>query len=320
MAIFAATNGNDPLFAPVDGANCPDLGANAQSLSQKAMASSELLMKGNIRIFLPVPSNAQYKIRILRDPYGCEKSAEYGLPAGIISMYRRVLNATNLTRNAVAVPSPAPQGDIMWDGREPTLESQFRDATLGHAQASTPPSNAEIDQGVDFETGLFTAQEFDRKVGSLSTLPAAGGPINLSLLGPPNVPEPSAVFTQYQGWVASANASRASINRGETIFNSKLFIVNGVAGFNDAISNGVPLFGSVPGPLTVTCSTCHNSIDVGSDTIGGPRHLGIGDNSSADKSGFQSTATALPPTPDQPLLAFDCPVGSIPYFSDQVTI
>ncbi len=320
MAIFIATNGKDPLFAPVDGANCPDKGAAATSLSQKATASSQLLTKGNIRIFLPVPSNAQYKIRILRDPYGCENSTTYGLPTGVISMYRRVLNSTNLTRNAVAAPAPALQGDIMWDGREPTLQSQFRDATLGHAQASTPPSDAQINQGVAFETGLFTAQDFDRHAGSLSTVPAAGGPINLSLLGAPNAPEPSPIFTQYQGWVASTNASQASINRGETIFNTKTFVVNGVAGFNDAVVGGVPVFGGVPGPVTVACSLCHNNLDVGSDTIGGPRHLGIGDNSSADKSGFQTDATVLPPTSDQPLFAFDCPVGSIPYFSNPVTI
>jgi hypothetical protein len=232
-------------------------------------------------------------------------------------MYRRVLNSTNLTRNAVAGPTPAPQGDIMWDSREPSLQSQFRDATLGHAQASAPPSDSQINQGVTFESGLFTAQELDHKAGSLSTLPATGGPIALSLLGAPNVPATAPQFTQYEGWALSPSSAQASINRGETVFNTKLFTVNGVAGFNDAASVvGLPF----PGPVTITCSTCHNNLNVGSDTIGGPRHLGIGDNSSADKSGYQTTATALPPTSDQPLFAFDCPVGSIPYFSNPVQV
>ncbi len=315
--IFTATRGTDPLFSPVDGMNCPSLEADVTSISQKAAASSQLLTKGNIRIFLPVPSNAQYKVRILRDPYGCETSSRYGLPSGVISMYRRVLNATNLTRNAVAAPTPAPQGNIMWDGREPTLQSQFQDATLGHAQAKTPPSSAQINQGVSFETGLFTAQGYDSKAGSLSTFPAMGGPVFLSLLGAPNVPAPVPQFTQYEGWGVSLNPAQASIARGETVFNTKVFVVNGVAGFND-IANvfGLPL----PGPVPLTCSACHNNFNVGSDTLGGPRHLGIGDNSSADKSGYQTTATALPPTSDQPLFAFDCPVGSIPFFSNPVTI
>src|SRR5438874_1358707 len=59
--IFNATQGNDPLFAPVDGANCPDVGAAAVTLEDKAAASSQLLTKGNIRVFLPVRSNAEYQ-------------------------------------------------------------------------------------------------------------------------------------------------------------------------------------------------------------------------------------------------------------------
>jgi cytochrome c peroxidase len=318
QAIFFMTQGTDPLFAPVDGANCPDAAAAAQSPFQKAVASSQLLLKANIRVFLPVPSNAQYKVRIVSDPYACESSPKYGLPSGMLSMYRRVLNATNLTRNAQTGPPPAPQGAIMWDGREPTLQSQFLDATLGHAQASTPPSTTQINQGVTFETGLFTTQSFSSRAGSLSTLPAAGGPINLSHIGPPNVPEfviPLA-FNQYEGWALSSNSAQASINRGETIFNTRNFTIDGVAGFNDAAPSVVP----VSGPVTGNCSTCHNNLNVGADTVGGGRHLGIGDNSSVNKNGPQATATALPPTSDQPLFAFDCPVNSIPFFSNPVTI
>ena len=203
----------------------------------------------------------------------------------------------------------------MWDGREPSLESQFRDATLGHARAAAPATSGQINQGVQFETGLFTAQTFDSQAGSLSAPPATGGPIAVSTLGAPNVPSPSVAFTQYQGWAGSRNSMQASIYRGENIFNNRSFVVNGVAGFNDVVSL-VPL----PGPVTLTCSTCHNNLNVGSDTIGGPKPLGIGDNSASDKSGFQTTATFLPPTSDQPLFAFDCPVGSIPYFSNPVKI
>lgn len=311
-AIFFATKGTDPLFAPVDGANCPDVGAAATTLSQKAAASSQLLTKANIRVFLPVPANKEYQVAILHDPYGCENSSKYGLPKNMLSMYRRVLNATNLTKNAQVGPPPSPQGTIMWDGREPNLQSQFTDATLGHAQASTPPSTFEVTQGVEFETGLYTAQQVDNRAGNLSTPPALGGPKNLSLIGAPFVPDPviPLAFNQFDGWAASTNAAQASINRGETIFNTRTFTIRGVAGFNDA-GPGNPAANS-------TCSTCHNNLDVGADTVSGGRHLGIGDNSSADKSGNQTTATALPPTSDQPLFAFYCPVGTIPFFSNPV--
>ena len=314
VATFLATKGTDPLFAPVDGANCPDEGAAAKTLYEKAKASSQLLTKANIRVFLPVPASAEFKVKILHDPYGCENSSKYGLPSGMLSMYRRVMNATNLTRNAQVGPPPAPQGTIMWDGREPSLQSQFTDATLGHAQASNPPSTLQVTQGVEFEVGLFTTQEFDNHAGSLSAAPALGGPKNLSLLGAPFVPDPSIplAFDQYQGWDVSTNAAQASINRGETIFNTRTFTINGVSGFNDAGPSG-------PRPNS-TCSTCHNNLDVGADTVSGGRHLGIGDNSRVDKSGNQTTATVLPPTSDQPLFAFYCPVGSIPFFSNPVTI
>lgn len=203
QAIFSATQGEDPLFAPVDGAVCPNIGAQAKTLSEKAAAASQLLSNANIRIFLPIPANAQFKVRILQDPYGCENSTQYGLPSGVTSMYRRVPNASSLTRNAQIGPPPSLQGAIMCDGREPSLQSQFLDAALDHAQASTPPSSAQINQGVAFETGLFTAQEVDNNAGSLSTLPAAGGPINLSRIGVPNVPEFEIPFSfiQYEGWV-----------------------------------------------------------------------------------------------------------------------
>jgi hypothetical protein len=269
-------------------------------------------------VFLPVPKNAGYKVRVIKDPYGCENSKKYGLPAGILSMYRRVINATNLTRNAQIDPNNggiSQQGTIMWDGREPNLQSQFVDATLGHAQAKAPPTAAQVNQGVNFEIGLFTTQSYDKKAGSLSGNGALGGPRNLSLIGAPFVPQPTTplTFNMYDGWVApTATASQASINRGQTIFNTRTFTINGVAGFNDAVVSG-------PAPGS-TCSTCHNNFDVGADVVPGGRHLGIGDNSSADKSGSQTTATALPPTSDQPMFSFLCPLGSINFFSNPVTV
>jgi hypothetical protein len=275
------------------------------------------LTKGNIRIFLPIPATAQFRVVILHDAYGCEISPTYGLPAKMISMYRRVMNSTNLTRNAQAGPPPSTQGAIMWDGREPSLQSQFTDATLGHAQGKTPPSTLQVTQGVAFESQLFTAQSLDSHAGSLTTPPALGGPQNLALIeGLDAAPDPQLppllAFNQFQGWgTPLSTAAQASINRGETIFNTRTFTIQGVAGFNDVVGN----------PATnSTCSTCHNNLDTGSDAVSGGRHLAIGDNSSSDKSGNQTTATVLPPTSDQPLFSFFCPVGSIPFFSHPMTV
>jgi cytochrome c peroxidase len=61
-------------------------------------------------------------------------------------------------------------------------------------------------------------------------------------------------------------------------------------------------------------------MNVGTDVVGGLKHLGIADNSSSDQEARQGATTTLPPSSDQPLFAFVCPVGSIPFFSNPVTI
>ena len=69
----------------------------------------------------------------------------------------------------------------MWDGREPTLESQAIDATLIHAQANPAPTTDQQAQIVAFETGIFTAQDFDNEAHDLHARHATGGPVALSL-------------------------------------------------------------------------------------------------------------------------------------------
>src|SRR5271168_893217 len=187
-----APNGqHDPIFAPVDGSDCPDLvpAANTSGapLGRKTgkgtdfnKSHSLILARGVFRIFLPVPANADFTISVVSDPYGCNEPPNNTTSSGAqqISVYRRPLISGNLafvtnTRDgtlAAAVPPstvPTPNsratdpvygtpicvegggisictdpltnrpisGNIMWDGREPDLEQQAIDATLGHAQA-----------------------------------------------------------------------------------------------------------------------------------------------------------------------------------------
>ena len=157
-AVFAASGGRDPLFAPFDGANCPSVTA-----ADGAAGHSLLLNQGLIRVGLTVPAGAEYTITAVHDPYGC---ALRGSPAEA-SVYRRVLPTTNLRFLSA----------VMWDGRETvqpltdrnTLTSNLRagllhqamDATLGHAQAARSPTPAQLNSIVDFELALFTAQQTD---------------------------------------------------------------------------------------------------------------------------------------------------------------
>jgi len=94
---FEDSQGADPIFRLIDGATCPS--DDVSSIGAKRMAYGLLLKKGLIRIFLPVPSTAQYRIVSVNDPYGCNTNPVTGLTtfglanptAGIVSVYRRPL-------------------------------------------------------------------------------------------------------------------------------------------------------------------------------------------------------------------------------------
>jgi cytochrome c peroxidase len=172
QARFYLSFGADPIFRLVDGATCPS--DDVSSLAAKRNAYRLLLSKGLFRVGLPVPTGAQFQIVVVDDPYGCNSNPVTGLTspsAGIVSVYRRPLPATNLPFLST----------IMWDGREPSLLSQADDATLGHVQANAPLTPAQQQQIVTFETDLFTAQItaqiFDDAAKELSDAGAAGGPL-----------------------------------------------------------------------------------------------------------------------------------------------
>ena len=162
----------------------------------------------------------------------------------------------------------------MWDGRESIAPStqkisyetnpgdlladlahQAADAVAGHAQGATPLSPGLQQQIVDFETHLFTAQAYDYLAGSLDDRGATGGPAPLStqpFYGSQRSPgtEPQTRFRSHPRFslcfihgitrpAASAPGRRASIARGEAVFNSKAINITGVAGLNDALNTAV---------------------------------------------------------------------------------
>ena len=129
--------------------------------------------------------------------------------------------------------------------------------------------------------------------------------LNLTIPGvPPAPPE----FDLFLSWLTPTGAShktraaRASIARGEEIFNTRSFTLSNVGWFNDII--GVPSF------PCAHCTNRHHNVDRGNDQVTLPKRLGIGENGSP----------LLPPTPDQPLFSFLCPPGSIPFFSNPVKV
>lgn len=270
---FNSSNGTDPIFLPNDGANCPS--ADVSTLSARQSAYSLLLSKGLIRISLSVPANAAFSITQVQDPYACPETTTRQ-PA----MYRRPLPATNLDFLSA----------VMWDGRESkknssgtldlnaSLTQQAIDATLGHAQATNPPTPQQVAQIVAFETALYTAQINDENAGHLSAQDGKGGPvilstqpfyigINDSLGGDPTgaMFNPN-VFTIYSKWAnLKSQPNRQAVARGENLFNNLPILITGVGGLNDALGRTV---------INGTCTTCHDSPNVGNHSF--PVALKIG--------------------------------------------
>ena len=139
---FTRSRGADPIFRPVDGATCPT--ADVSTPEARAAAYTLLLQKGLIRIGLPMPPAGalEFEVTAVNDPYQCNTNSITGLTSkttGVVSVYRRPLPSTNLGF----------LGAVMWDEREPSLESQAINATLGHAQARIAPSAAQLKQIVE---------------------------------------------------------------------------------------------------------------------------------------------------------------------------
>jgi cytochrome c peroxidase len=301
-ARFAQSRGTDPIFRLVDGATCPS--ADVSTPAAKRQAYSLLIDKGLIRIGLPKLPGLQFDVTSVVDPYGCNTSSVTGLtnPTNpTFSVYRRPLPSTNLKFLTA----------FMWDGREPSLQSQANDATLGHAQATVPPSDAQIADIVAFESGVFTAQEIDARAGSLHGEGAMGGPVALSLqtfftgINDPLGNNPTGamfdpnIFDLYRPWLGTRGRSddvsmRLSIARGEEVFNTTPITITGVAGLNDP-----PNAPSIAG----FCGTCHDSPNVGNHSVKAPLDIGIADAGLKAPPGLDITGL--------PVFTLTCTIGPL---------
>jgi cytochrome c peroxidase len=255
-------------------------------LEGRRHAYSLLINRGLIRIALAVPAGAEFEVVSVSNPYKCDDTST-------LSMYRRPLPSTNLRFLTT----------VMWDGRESStqtdtkpivpstlgqelpfdLRHQSLDATNGYAQGSTPLTTQQQQQIVNFEMGLSTAQAIDFGAGSLESHGASGGPVALfnqpffvgindplggNPMGTKFNPVIFTLVTPTWAHEQSHNDHRASILRGQTLFNSRPIAIKGVNGINDAL--GVD---TLPG----TCGTCHDSPNVGNHSVIAPLNIGLAD-------------------------------------------
>ena len=320
QARFASSHGTDPLFAPVDGANCPT------AATVDAASRSLLLNHGLIRIGLALPTPREFGIVLVQDPYGCAMVPDPSTGQMIVSVYRRPLPTTNL--NFLST--------VMFDGRETIsplnsaatfsanlladLTHQAMDATNGHAQANPPVSltDSRLPQMVSLELGFSTAQIFDNSAGYLGARGALGGPFNLSqqqyhpkindVLGAdPAGPFNPNVFTIFSPWQDlkgndSFDEARRAVAAGEVIFNTRPLTITNVRGIND----NPTVAGLVGTPLPVTsftgtCTTCHDTPNVGDHSVALPLDIGNSHSLAQETDPAIASGLALLSFPDVPV-------------------
>jgi cytochrome c peroxidase len=307
---FYATGGTDPIFRTVDGATCPS--ADVSTFEKRREAYQLLLTRGLIRIFLTVPATANYQVMSVNNQYGCNATDVISmyrrpLPTTNLSFLSTVMfdgrESSPLTGTTKITYANYPSS------LNSDLAHQAVDAVVIHAQGDgTRPTAAEQQEIINFETQLYTAQAFDIHAGVLNSNGATGGPealttqpffitINSSinplvptletpggLVTPGDGKFSSDIFNLYDAWsqqgprYGELGAARQSVVRGETLFNSLVIPISGVAGINDDVTAGGLVAGGIP-TLQGTCGTCHDTPNVGNHSFPTPLNIGTGDPS-----------------------------------------
>jgi hypothetical protein len=310
-ARFETTQGLDPIFRTNDGSVC-DHNIDTSSLGGRRKAYSLLINKGLIRIAIQVPSAAEFNVVSVVNPYGCGDVSTLSmyrrpLPSTNLRFLSTLMwdgRESSTQTGTQKITYPTNPSDLLAD-----LAHQSIDATNIHAQGTTTLTLQQQQAIVNFEMALSTAQAIDYRAGVLNDNGATGGPaiidahtmpaffigINDPLGGNPHgTAFTPVIFDLFNAWAEQrsqnkdhegegeggkdddTNSHRATILRGQTLFNSKPINITGVAGLNDDLN-----LASIPG----TCGTCHDSPNVGNHSVSAPLNIGVGDvNSPLDVS------------------------------------
>jgi hypothetical protein len=321
---WRVTGGTDPVFAAIDGSNCPNL-------PQAAAASHSMLLEhGLFRIerawpvteFAGRPVTPDFTIAVVRDPHGCNSGPGYGPEAGRISVYRRPRPVSNLKyliavgfaydpKQGLTLPRDPDgggylAGNLMADNRTVNLRLQMEDAARTHLQMMGPLPAETIAALREFELSLSTAQQSSHTGGALDTLGAIGGPATLrdsqpGALGSIGV----RVFSEFGAWenippgeaarlTPEQLAWRQSVARGARVFREKTFLITDSSGINSPMGFGNPVRNS--------CVFCHNMTRMGNDVAPGQVDLGT------------TTMPFSDPQPDFPLFRITCTGRPHPFY------
>ncbi|MGH8216988.1 MAG: hypothetical protein ACREUT_00245 [Steroidobacteraceae bacterium] len=323
------TAGKDPLFAAIDGSNCPNLP------QEKESSHSLLLTRGLFRVSLPwppaqgadgLPIEPEFTIEVVRDPTGCNTDPVYGLKSAHphVSVFRRPRVVANLKYVALDAGGEVygPRGpfnakglgmvmdrdpatgqfmsmNIMSDARTPTLKIQAQEAARDHLQVKAPLTGAQLDSILSFESQVYAAQGVDAVGDDFSSpqMPPALGARALlesrsGILGD-NFGTP--VFKSFDVWAAKENEAAQAQQQ-----------------FRDSVMRGYAVFFTRPfwisdvthintvgigNPAKRTCVTCHNLQMVGTDASAGWADLGTTNEPWADEALYSPGYDRAPQLP-----------------------
>lgn len=335
---WAATGGKDPLFAAVDGANCPHLPQGDPA------SHSLLLQRGLIRVALPWPPrdadgkpiDPEFTLEVIRDPTGCNTHPRYGLasPEPKVSVYRRPRPVANtkytthenfgvlpfIGKNGLPASRDPDTGrpsamNIMADARAPSLGAQADDAAANHLETKGPLPRALRDAIVAFESSLYVAQARDAHAGSLEEPDGPSG------LGPRAMQKGEAgvlgnnvtrwVIPMENKWKSlprggdaaanARNAARESIQRGHDVYMFRTFWIRDSMHLNSV---------GLGNPTKRTCATCHGMHMTGMDTANGWMDIGTTNLPWAKEEPLNPWN---PNKPEMPLFRITCKPGVDPH-------
>lgn len=299
---WEATGGTDPIFAAIDGMNCPNLTPGDPA------SHSLLLERGLFRIPLPWPPvdaagepiEPEFSIEVVRDPTGCNTDPVYGIDGerGEISVYRRPRPAANLRyvassrfgvspfigKNGMLAAIDPETGrpvnmNMMADAREATLRTQAQSAAHGHLEVATPLTADQLDRIEAFERQLYAAQSWSNGAGDLTEPdgPSGLGPYAMAsgsdgVLGNNTT---RFVIPMEDKWAdlpegaddseQARNTFRESVQRGHDVFFFRTFWISDAMHINTV---------GLGNPIKRTCSTCHGMHMTAMDTANGWMDLG----------------------------------------------
>jgi len=260
--LFRASEGLDPLFNLVDEGRRPDADISTKQLRKEVFGPTTVNLAVT-RFTRTIPAAGEFTVAP-EDPSG------FSTPTSVLN-FRRPTASANESKVSSILNTSGPVQDI-----PATLASLMNGAAGLHEQrdvANNPVPTDQRNAGRDFMFGVFFAQIIDRGAGRLDAGGALGGPTNLSMVpftlgmnDPATAAFSRKVFNIFDAWEVYAvnrhndceGDARAAIYRGQEIFNFNEFTISGVPGFNDVL--GQPT-------MTGTCSTCHNTPNVGGHSV-----------------------------------------------------